>query len=520
MLSDNRQLVSRLTSNSYFAYGILLVFFLVKLTHINISFFWDESWVYAPALRTMAENGPSLLPDAIPLDYSRGHPLLFHFLGGLWIKIFGSSFSSMHLFALSISVAYLFVCYTLFSKLFTKSIGFWILLLLSIQAMFFAQSSMVLPEMMLAFFSFCAIYFYINKQNLLYILAGILTILTKETGILVILSIVTFDFLHRIVHRVSFKLIFKSGLIAALPLFTLIAHMIYLKYVFGWYLYPEHTGMVKTDLYAILTSFSHVINDQIFIQKRFLISVPFVLIYFINLLRSKSTFQMVFGFTTLLLSGYLFKFHGDQFALSTIFVLFSAHYCISKFIHGNEKEKNLFLFYIFILAYAIFSAANFYTVRYLLSSLVFTLVIPLYYLLTDEDVKKFIPFYLLLTFIVFVLELINPQKINDVNLSYLSYCPAQLEVVKYFESNNLYKEQVNTMFLMSVGLNDKYAGYRSTDDTFEFVNKENNKDADYFIFYNVEANDNRAKLQEDPNSTLIKRIEKNHIWFEIWIQKH
>lgn len=38
-----------------------------------------EAWVYVPGIRHMADAGPSLLPDAIPEYYSRGHPLLFYF---------------------------------------------------------------------------------------------------------------------------------------------------------------------------------------------------------------------------------------------------------------------------------------------------------------------------------------------------------------------------------------------------------------------------------------------------------
>jgi hypothetical protein len=66
------------------------------------AFFWDEAWGYAPALKSMAQAGPSLLPGSISTDLSRGHPLLFHFLGGVWIKIFGETNLSLHAYAFSL----------------------------------------------------------------------------------------------------------------------------------------------------------------------------------------------------------------------------------------------------------------------------------------------------------------------------------------------------------------------------------------------------------------------------------
>ena len=100
------KIVSYIKSNYYIVLFFTLLFGLIiyKLKFLNLPFFWDESWVYAPSLRMMHDNGPSMMPNIIPIEYSRGHPLLFHFLGGVWLKIFGTSLISFHSFALFISV--------------------------------------------------------------------------------------------------------------------------------------------------------------------------------------------------------------------------------------------------------------------------------------------------------------------------------------------------------------------------------------------------------------------------------
>src|SRR4051812_20266565 len=83
---------------------VLLVFVCFKIPHLFYPFYCDESWVYVRAVKTMVENGPSLMPGCIPDNCARGHPLLFHFLCSLWIKCFGSSNVAVHSFALLTSV--------------------------------------------------------------------------------------------------------------------------------------------------------------------------------------------------------------------------------------------------------------------------------------------------------------------------------------------------------------------------------------------------------------------------------
>ena len=193
------------------------------------------------------------------------------------------------------------------------------------------------------------------------------------------------------------------------------------------------------------------------------------------------------------------------------------HYVISKIIiNKNVDERPIVLFFIFIVIYALFAAANFYTVRYLLSTLIFTLIIPIYYLLEHSALKNMTPYYFIAIMGVFIMDLYHPNDINDVNLTYLNYSPVQTEVVRYFENENLYDAQINTMFLCSVALSDQFAGYRNTKDEFSFVNKENNRQVDYYIFYNIEDNPNRLRLIENGEGILVKRIEKGNIWFEIW----
>ena len=78
---------------------VLLVFVIFKIPHLFYPYYWDESWPYAPAIREMLHHGISLMPDAVNPELSRGHPLFFHAIAALWMKIFGSSHFAMHSFS-------------------------------------------------------------------------------------------------------------------------------------------------------------------------------------------------------------------------------------------------------------------------------------------------------------------------------------------------------------------------------------------------------------------------------------
>ncbi len=176
---------------SHKIYPITFILFLIgficfKWSHLNIGFFWDESWVYAPAISYMADNGPSLFPGKVDLYLTRGHPLLFHFSGGCWLSLFGKSLVSYHLFPLTISVLSLSGMFLAIRQLWDDKIALFSTCLMGVQLMFLAQSSMVLPEVLVMILCFASIFYATSKYWKSYFIFGSLLLLTKESGVLII----------------------------------------------------------------------------------------------------------------------------------------------------------------------------------------------------------------------------------------------------------------------------------------------------------------------------------------------
>jgi 4-amino-4-deoxy-L-arabinose transferase-like glycosyltransferase len=180
-----------LTKNKYLiATALLLIAVIVCVwPFLSLPYYWDESWVYGKGVRIMCMEGPGMLPTAVPVDISRGHPLLFYFLGGLWLKVSGNTIFSSHLFALTISVILVFGVYKLCADFLSKRHAFFVAALLMLQPIFLGQSCLVLPEMMLAMWTVFSLWAFYSGKKLLYILFGAFMLLTKESGLVCILAI-------------------------------------------------------------------------------------------------------------------------------------------------------------------------------------------------------------------------------------------------------------------------------------------------------------------------------------------
>jgi len=138
----------------------IIAFILYKLPALHYLFYWDESWSYEAAVKLMYVHGPSMMPNAIDTTFSRGHPLLFYFLVSGWMKLLGSGAFSQHVFALLISVVLIWATYEISCRLFNKRVALLTLAILPLQCIFFVQSTMILPEVMVALLALLTLYFY------------------------------------------------------------------------------------------------------------------------------------------------------------------------------------------------------------------------------------------------------------------------------------------------------------------------------------------------------------------------
>jgi len=447
---------------------ILIAFIISKATHLDIPYFWDESWVYGPAVNVMGELGPTLLPAHFPLEHSRGHPLFFHFLGGIWIMLFGNSLVSLHSFALSIAFLHIVAFYLISWQLISKIVALAACALLIFQPIFYAQASMVLPEILLSFLCFLSLWACYQKRWLSYFIIASLAIWTKESAVAFIICLFGAAIVNNLTRRVF------SAKVLVLTLSPIVSFLVFIvcnKVTFDWYLYPEHTGMLTLELDPFIGKLKAIAQNIFLDQKRLPLTV-----------------------------------------LGGIALLF----LVAK---NSDIFKNDLLIYLSIpiLGFSIFSAFNFYTVRYILT--IFPLVLLLIaWLITETLKKKQLWLSLIITgFMVHsIIQLFDKRSVRDIDLSYLDYGPTQLSVIAFMEENQLYKESIHSGFLTGTALTQKYGGYRNTAQQFTKVNKEMSPVRNYFIFSKLEPHHHHDKIIIHPKSKLLKSFSKGNVRFEIY----
>lgn len=162
----------------------VVILLIIQIPNLGLPYFWDEAWSYFPAIKKMAEVGPSLMPGVLPIDYCKGHPQLFFFITSAWMKIFPDNIIMMRILPLLFSIALLVAIYVGLLKLANWETAIIASLLLSVQSMFLAQSIFLLPEMLLTLLFVLSFFFFLQKKFTAYAITSSLMVMTKETAII------------------------------------------------------------------------------------------------------------------------------------------------------------------------------------------------------------------------------------------------------------------------------------------------------------------------------------------------
>jgi 4-amino-4-deoxy-L-arabinose transferase-like glycosyltransferase len=218
-------------------HGLLIIIFVLlvfafKYDVLDDPYHWDALGGFVYISLDMYDHNFRLLPD---VSRQFGHPPLFYLSLALAWKIFGYSISLSHVYVLILGALGLFFTYKIGEKLFDPTVGIAAATLLFFNQLFFAQIGTLNDTMPVLTVSVMAVYFYLQKKRLWFILSGALAVAIKETNALLLLAI----FLHFIGERyLQNKRIRLNDLCSAwfiiVPLTPLFAWFAYQKLMIGW----------------------------------------------------------------------------------------------------------------------------------------------------------------------------------------------------------------------------------------------------------------------------------------------
>ncbi|MDR3681346.1 MAG: glycosyltransferase family 39 protein [Flavipsychrobacter sp.] len=504
---------------------VVVIFVVCKIPHLYYSFYWDESWSYEPAIRLMYEHGPSLMPNAIDINYSRGHPLLFYFCTAAWMKIFGPSAFSQHAFALLLFVLLIISVYEVCRHLFNKRTALLTLAIFPLQVIFFVQSTMLLPEIMVALLSLLSIYFYSTRRHVLTFVSLIALLFTKESGMVTGLLLGV----DATIKLFTTTKLLKERLANFLPvLFAglgITGFFVAQKLLNGWFFFPEHMGYISFGWahdwdkikYMVQILFNNDCRSYLFC----ILLLGSVIIavktrkakYLLPLLIAVQVYICISG-------GYGHLISRRVLALTLMLSVVGMSNVLRSFTGTNDKASSTFiqLGIYFIALYICFCAVNFYTARYTIPALLMVLILASYYL--DRIIALiYAPIYIAflpVIALIGVYGLKDSKGSGDTDMGAFDGMKLQQDVVQYLQRKQYYTNYITTTGYQDYAhLTDPNTGFIQQKE-FMHVGKQITDTTQLVIFNNIEPSGIYDGIKNKYKNSLVYRAEHNGLWAEIY----
>jgi hypothetical protein len=445
----NRMVVMLLASSAFILY---------KSGDIFLPYFWDEMAGYMSGVIYMLDHGISLLPSAVPAKLSYGHPLLVHCMMACIASVFGSSVAVMHISTLVFTFLLAYGIYLLAFSLTKKwEVAVFSFLLCLAQPLVIAQSTQVLLEVFLAMTFVYAIYFYTKKKYIMSMCFCVMSVLTKETGLVIAIAFMVQHILELVLNKNKKAFILLVALYSV-PFIVFGSFLLIQKQTYGWYLNPVNVGKSKLDIGSILQKIWDYALEFTFIDQ-------------------------------------------GRWALTVILILGMIIYGIKRSGTLNWKyDRNILLICVFCFGFVLFSSIADTLERYFLSLIVFTVILFSAVMVYFSRFYSLLPLLLLCLCIqINMLYLENDKKYTETDMGYRHLVKTNQALFDYINSGVFKGDTIGFSFpLQYAPLDARYGYFKERnfipDTSFSPHSK-------YFIFSspgNYESN--------TPDTLLLKRM--------------
>lgn len=501
--------------------ALLAGFMVFKSRFLDLPFYWDEAWVYAPAAKAMYQQGLGLLPGAISPQLSRGHPLLFHFICGSWMHVFGASRISLHTFALAISICLLVLVYWVGARMGSKWIGLGAVVMILVNESFLAQSGILLPEILLAFLCLVTVHFYIERKALALVVAASYALMTKESAIILIATLFTWHAIRSLVapdpgRRAADR---RWVIILGVPLVPAFLFFAYQRHTFGWLFFPQHIGLMKWHSTDIIRKLKAAYDDLFIDQGRIWTTSAFALIA--PIVWWGKDFRRSIPVVLLLIAASMVLF-GNWPSWVTLlvpmvsFALVFRYMFLECFKRDPQRGEFICIAFIHVVLFMGSSAVNFFTDRYLMCVVPFVALgisAFLHSALNAYD-RVLSPLVIGLGAGISLLLIGRTAKVTDTEMSYADAVDCELKLISFCEGAGLRDSLIYVPFLESVYMTDPGAGYLSGAGPFTRTTLAYSEETNYAVFSNSSQTMIYGERQR-LGFTLLKRFESGPAWAEI-----
>jgi 4-amino-4-deoxy-L-arabinose transferase-like glycosyltransferase len=479
----------------------------------------------------MHVHGASLLPGAMDLDVSRGHPLLFPALFSLWVSLFGKGHVAMHSGAMVISCLLLITVYEVAVRLFNRRVAMISLLLVCVHILFFIDSSFVLPDMLIALLTLLSLYFYAKEKYIAAAIALTLLFYTKESTLILGIVIGIDAFLALFNSKIPKKVALYKCITIAVPFLLTAVFYVLQKATYGWYLNPGHIGLIDIipgHTFLVL----RVALDILFRQNsEYSFFLLLLLLSIAAAIRSRNPRYLSLFLPAIAL--FFLKRGADLSEIMSLllflllfggaFLLFSPPIQM-KHLQQTAQKKFIYLGLFFFITYLYFSCINFFEGRYLMPAMIISMIfiaVLFEFFISRTDSRLFYPVLCTLAGLGIYIIAADNQKMTSTPFTRMYL---QQAIVDYFEKNNLYNSTITTgAYLDYAHLKDPNTGYLRSSRSFTNVFCEDfQRRSEYVEFNTAEIYNWQPYVQvtKDTAYILAYRVEKDGQWAEIYRRRH
>jgi 4-amino-4-deoxy-L-arabinose transferase-like glycosyltransferase len=437
-----------------------------------------------------------------------------------WMAVVGTSRTSLHAFALAISMIVLVLTYSLASRTGNKPFAVSAVLLVLLNETFLAQSAILLPEMTMTLFLLAGIWAYLERRSLLYVIAMWSALMTKESALILVIALFLWQ-LHRLSLPQGGEARRKELHWAFIILVPLALSMVFFFIQWiqrGWFFYPEHLGMITWGSIDIIYK-AKFIYQLAFEQQGAMIftyaaciAAP-LLWTFLPLWRRGLAILLCCAAIKILWGRWPAPFMP---ILGAVLLCIAGLYptMLRRLAERTGRMGELIgIIFLFTIGYWSFSALNFFSDRYLLC------LVPVLALgmcgamaLALEDRPKWIfPSAMLVIALARLVTIGTDPKVGDTRLNYADAIHVQTELIAYCESRGLQTEQFHGTFMDRHYMTDPTLGYLTGDVPFWLVADTLSPRTSYAIIGSA-TEPATALLLELNGFALEKRFEQGKAW--------
>lgn len=423
----------------------------------------------------MYETGPGLLPGALPIIDAKGHPLFFFFVSSLWMRIVGTSVFAVHVLPFLISLGTLVTTFIVVKKHANILAANLSVILLSVQSLFLAQATFLLPEMLVALLLLLSIHFFLSRRFWLFAIASSMMVLTKETSIVFAGGFIVYYFFNIWNSKSTATKLTWNCLLLFIPILIYGGFLVLHKLEFGSYFFKEHVNFID-------------VSNQEFFRK----------------LQSAT--------------GMIFTRYGRNI------ILIAFVFSVVRLIIKKVKIKYgafIGLLLLQTILFLLFSSLNFYTPRYMLGLLVLFIVMASIVFSQSKFNIKIINWVLISTIIAFPLYFSLTKKSNcDHNLGYVEVVKTHQEMVQFCEEQNWQDKSISASFNMISCLRNPHLGYLSSVKSFSNVKDlERFREAEIILLESTIIGNNDIRNTIRNENVLLKKVNLDHAWGQIYVKE-